>query len=204
METGLTYNINQGKTALAPLKLHIGGLSVMEKTDMLLPPLDINIKAEEIYGTYPLIEIKDVTVQIPRAKINTGAQDTLIGDIRVHIPDGRIDTEKKSVLLPKVRLETLGLKNLLLGIRLQERNLSLALQGKETSLFHAAAAFHLIPSDWNIKVRDSIQINVTGPQTGPWKVKAKLSFDDLVFQNKDGSIMGEKIFLSTGIEGAVD
>lgn len=204
METGLTYNINQGKTALSPLKLHIGGLSVMEKTDMLLPPLDINIKAEEIYGTYPLIEIKDVTVQIPRAKINTGAQDTLIGDIRVHIPDGRIDTEKKSVVLPKVRLETLGLKNLLLDIRLQEHNLSLAIQGKETSLFHAAAAFHLIPSDWNIKVQDSIQINVTGPRTGPWQVKAKLSFDDLVFQNKDGSIMGEKIFLSTGIQGDVD
>ncbi|MBW2248950.1 MAG: hypothetical protein JRF62_17585, partial [Deltaproteobacteria bacterium] len=72
METGLTYNINQGKTALAPLKLHIGGLSVMEKTDMRLSPLDINIKAEEISGNYPVIEIKDVTVQIPRAKINTG------------------------------------------------------------------------------------------------------------------------------------
>jgi len=62
----------------------------------------------------------------------------------------------------------------------------------------------MIPSDWNIKVQDSIQINVTGPRTGPWQVKAKLSFDDLVFQNKDGSIMGEKIFLSTGIQGAVD
>jgi len=204
METGLTYNINQGRTALAPLKLHIGGLSVMEKTDMLLPPFDINIKAEEISGNYPVIEIKDAIVQIPQAKIKTGARDILIGDIRVHIPDGRIDTEKKSVILPKVRLDTLGLKNLLLGIRLQEHNLSLALQGKETSLFHAAAAFHLIPSDWNIEVQDSIQINVTGPRTGPWQVKAKLSFDDLVFQNKDGSIMGEKVSLSTGIQGAVD
>jgi len=204
METGLTYNINQGKTALAPLKLHIGGLSVMEKTDMLLPPLDINIKAEEISGNYPVIEIKDAIVQIPQAKINTGARDILIGDIRVHIQDGRIDAEKKSVILPEVRFDAVGLKNLLLGIRLQERNLNLTVQGKETSLFHAAAAFHLIPSDWNIKVHDSIQINVTGPRTGPWQVKAKLSFDDLVFQNKDGSIMGEKVSLGTGIEGAVD
>ncbi|MDH4205037.1 MAG: hypothetical protein OEV45_05875 [Desulfobacteraceae bacterium] len=204
METGLTYNMNQGKTALAPLKLHIGGLSVMGKTDTLLPPLDIDLKAEGISGNYPVIEVKDVAVQIPQAKISTRTRDTLIGDIRVHIPDGRIDAEKKSVILPEVRLETLGLKNLLLGIRLQERNLNLTVQGKETSLFHAAVTYHLIPSDWNIKVHDSIQINVTGPQTGPWQVKAKLSLDDLVFQNKDGSIMGENVSLGTEIEGVVD
>ncbi|MGB2930271.1 MAG: hypothetical protein WBB70_15315, partial [Desulfobacterales bacterium] len=204
METGLTYNIKQKKIAFAPLKLHIGGLSVMKKTDTLMQLSDIDLKAEEISGNYPVIEIKDATVHIPRAKINTRTRDTLIADIRLHIPDGRIDTEKKSVILPKVRLETDGLKNLLLAIRLQERNLNLTIQGKETSLFHAAAAYHLIPSDWNIKVHDSIQINVTEPRTGPWQVKAKLSFDDLVFQNKDGSIMGEKISLSTGIEGVVD
>jgi hypothetical protein len=204
METGFVYNMKQGTTAIAPLKLHIGGLSVMEKTDTLLAPLDIDLKAKEISGNYPVIQIKDAAIQISQAKINTGDRGILIGDIRVHIPDGRMDTEKKSVILPKVRFDAVGLKNLLLGIRLQERNLSLAIQGKETSLFHAAAAFHLIPWDWNIKVHDSIQINVTGPRTGPWQVKAKLSLDDLVFENKDGSIIGEKIFLGTGIEGVVD
>jgi hypothetical protein len=204
IETGLTYNMKQRKTALASLKLHIGGLSVMEKADTLLSPLDINIKAEAISGNYPVIEIKDVTVQIPRAKINTRTRNTIIGDIRVQIPDGHIDTEKGSTILPEVRLETVGLKNLLLGIRLQEQYLNLTVYGKKTSVLHAAQAYQLIPSDWNIKVYDSIQINVTGPQTGPWQVYAKLSLDDLVFQNKDGSIIGEKISLSTGIEGVVD
>ena len=204
IKTGFAYNTNQGKTALAPLKLHIAGLSVKEKTDTFLPPLDIDLEAEEISGNYPHIEIKDVTIQIPRAKINTGARDILMGDVRVHIPDGRIDAEKKSANLPEVRLETLGLKNLLLGIRLQERNLNLTVQGKQTLLFHTAAAYHLIPSDWNINVHDSIQFNVTGPLTGPWQVKAKLSLDDLVFQNKDGSIMGENVSLGTGVQGVVD
>jgi hypothetical protein len=204
VETGFAYNMNQGKTAFAPLKFHIGGLSVMEKTDTLLKPLDIDLEAEGISGIYPVIEIKDVTVQIPRVKINTGARAILIGDVRVHIPDGRIDTEKKSAILPEVRLEALGLKNLLLNIRIEEHNLNLTVQGEETFLFHAAVAYHLIPSDWNIKVHDSIRVNVTGPWTGPWQVKAKLSLDDLVFQNKDGSIMGENVSLGTGIEGIVD
>lgn len=204
METGLAYNMKQGKIAFAPLKLNIGGLSLMEKSDKLLLPLDINLKADEISGNYPVIEIKDAAVQIPQVKINTGIRDTLIGDIRVHIPEGRLDTEKRSVLLPKVRLDAVGLKNLLLGIRLEERNLDLKVQGNHTGFFHSAATYHLISSDWNIKVHDSIQINVTGPQTGPWQVKAKLSLEDLAFQNKDGSIMGEKISLGMGIEGVID
>jgi len=204
METGFAYNLNQGKTAFAPLKLHIGGLSEMDKTDTLLSPLDIDLEAESISGIYPVIEVKDVTVRIPRAKINTGARGILMGDVRVHIPHGRIDAEKKSAILPEVRLETLGLKNLLLDIRLEEHNLNLKVQGKEMLLFQAAAAYRLIPLDWDIKVHDAIQINVTGPQTGPWQVKAKLSLDDLVFQNKDGSIMGENVSLGTGIEGVVD
>ncbi|MFO7553675.1 MAG: hypothetical protein R6W88_00590 [Desulfobacterales bacterium] len=204
METGLAYNMKQGKTAFAPLKLHIGGLSLMEKSDKLLLPLDINLKADEISGNYPVIEIKNAAVQIPQVKINTGIRDTLIGDIRVHIPEGRLDTEKRSVLLPEVRLDAAGLKNLLLGIRLEERNLDLKVQGNHTGFFHSAATYHLISSDWDIKVHDSIQINVMGPQTGPWQVKAKLSLEDLAFQNKDGSIMGEKISLGTGIEGVID
>jgi hypothetical protein len=204
LETGFVYNMNQGKTTFAPLKIHIGGLSVMKKTDTLLPPLDVDLKAEEISGNYPVIEIKDVTVQIPRVKINTRTPDNLIADIRLNIPDGRMDTEKKSVILTKVRLETANLKNLLFDIRLQEHTLNFTAQGKDTSLFHAAAAYRLIPLDWNIKGHDSIQINVTGPRTGPWQVNAKLSLDDLVFQNKDGTIMGEKVSLSTGVQGVVD
>ena len=204
METGLVYNINQGKTAFAPLKLHISGLSVKEKTDTLLKPLNIDLKAKKISGIYPVIEIQDTTVQIPRVKINTGKRDILMGDIRMHIPDGRVDAKIKSVLFPKVRLEAAGLKNLLLGIRLQDRNIDLLLQGKGTSLFDAAVAYHMIPSDWNMNVHDSVQINMTGPQAGPWQVTAKLSLDDFVFQNKNGSIMGENVSLGTGIEGVVD
>jgi hypothetical protein len=204
IETGFAYTIKHREIALAPLKLHIDGLSLMEKANKILPPLDIDLKAKKVSGIYPVIEIEDAIVQIPQVKINTGNRNIFIGDVRAHIPDGRIDTEKTSAIFPKVRFDAAGLKNLLLDIRLQERNLNFTVQAKETSLFHAAVAYHLIPSDWNIKVHDAIQINVTGPRTGPWQVKAKLSFDNLVFQNKDGSIMGENVSFSTRIEGDVD
>ena len=56
METGLTYDMNQGEIAFVPLELHIGGVSLMEKTNKPLPPMDINLKAEGIFHlpTYQL------------------------------------------------------------------------------------------------------------------------------------------------------
>jgi hypothetical protein len=204
MQTGFAYDMNQQRVSSAPLKFYIGGLSFINRANEPLQSMNINLKAKNVSGRYPVIEIKDVSVQIPQAKINTGTQDILIGDIGVHIPAGRIDTKKRSVVLPKVRFDAVGLKNLLLAIRLQKGKISLLVQGKKTDFFHAAAAYRLLPPDWDIAVRDSIRIEVAGAVDGPWQVQAKLSLEDLVFQNKDGNVMGEKISLGTGIEGVVD
>ncbi|MEJ2656545.1 MAG: hypothetical protein P8012_05040 [Desulfobacterales bacterium] len=171
VETGLTYDMNRQKITFAPLKLHVGGLSMMEKKTKPLSPLDINVRAREISSRYPEIEITDLTAQIPEAKINTVNQVISIGDIRVHIPDGRIDVENKSVILPETRFEALGLKNILLSVRLKKHHLNVAVKGENN---------------------------------GPWKIQANLSFNDLVFQNKNGSIMGENIFLKTGVDSVVD
>ncbi len=361
METGLTYDMDQGEIAFVPLELHIGGVSLMEKTNKPLPPMDINLRAEGVFhlptyqldivrihlafadilkmegalqaelgqkgavrlqvreallwpershsffpleirqalkpvriegivrlkghlagvkvhekwlwecdlesrltknpyayvdeetrlkgvvsavikvkgplpavaisaemdwdqnilsakamaleqfkthislsARYPRMDIKDVAVQIPQTKIHTGTRDLLIKDIRVQIPECKIDTEKRSVVLPEVRFDAADLKNILFAADLQEGRINLTIQGAETALFHAAAAHHLLPADWNLSARDSIQIKVTGAEAGPWRVKAKLSLEDLVFQNKDGRLMGERISLITGIEGDVD
>ena len=155
-------------------------------------------------GRYPRMDIKDVAVQIPQANIHTGTRDLLIKDICVQIPECRIDTEKRSVVLPEVRFDAADLKNILFAADLQEGQINLTIQGTETALFSAAAAHRLLPADWDLTARDSIQIKITGAAAGPWRVKAKLSLEDLVFQNKDGSLMGENISLITGIEGDVD
>jgi hypothetical protein len=86
---------------------------------------------------------------------------------------------------------------------LQEGRINLTIQGSQTALFHAVA-HRLFPVGWNLTDRDSIQIKITGAAVEPFRVKAKLVLEDLVFQNKDGSLMGENISLVTGIEGDVD
>jgi hypothetical protein len=204
IETELTYDMNQQKVSLVDSKLHVSGLSLTEKTGQSLAPLDIAIKAQSISSQYPVIEITDMTAQIPKAKIIAGTRNILIGDIHVHIPDGRMDLEKSSFEMPKVRFEAMGLKNILLAARLRKRLLSLSIQGNNTGLFRAANAFHVLPLDWSFKARDAIRVDVEKPLTGPWQMNAKLSFDDLTFQNKEGNIIGENISIRSGIKSVVD
>lgn len=179
----------------------VGDQNVLSANGLVLKPFKAQLS---LSSRYPVIEIRDATVQIPQAKIETGTRDILIEDIRVHIPLGRIDTEKRSVALPEVRFDTAGLKNLIAAVGLQGHKLNLTIQGGKTDLLHAAAAYGLLPSDWDLTVLDAIQIRATGEKDGPWQVQAKLSLEDLIFQNKAGSLMGDKISLMTRIEGVVD
>jgi hypothetical protein len=204
IETALEYDMNQQKISLVDPKLHARGLSLTEKTGQPLSPLDIAINAHRISSQYPVIEIRDMTAQIPKAEIIAGTRNILVKDIRVHIPDGRMDLEKSSFELPKVRFEAMGLKNVLLSVRLRKRLLSLSIQGNNTGLFRAANAFHLLPLNWSFKARDAIRIDVEKPLTGPWQMNATLSFDDFAFQNKDGSIIGENISIRSAIKGGAD
>jgi hypothetical protein len=204
METALTYDINRKKISLVDPKLHVRGLSLAEKTGRLISILDIDIDAQKVSSRYPVIEIADVTVQIPKAKISTGTRNIVIEDIRAYVPDGRTDLEKRSFELPKARLAAMGLKNILLAAHLRKRIFNLSVQGNNTGLFRAANAFHLLPLNWRFKVRDAIGIDVEKPLNGPWQVHAKLSFADLAFQNKDGSIIGENISIRSAVNGVAD
>ncbi len=204
VETALTYDINRQKISIVGPKLQVRGLSLADKTGRLNSPLDIDISAQKVSSRYPVIEMADVTLQIPKAKINAGTRNMVIEDIRVHIPDGRTDLGQRSFELRKVRLEAMGLKNILLAARLRKRIFNLSIQGNNTGLLRAANAFHLLPLNWNFKVRDTIGIDVEKPLTGPWQVHAKLSFDDLAFQNKDGSIIGENISIRSAFRAVAD
>jgi hypothetical protein len=204
METALTYDMNRQKVSLIGPKLRVDGLSLPEKAGRSILPLEINISAQRITSQYPVIETADVTVRIPKAKINAGTRKILIENIRAHIPDGRTDLKKNSFELPKVRFEAMGLKNILLAARLRKRIFNFSIQGNNTGLLRAANAFHLLPLGWNFKVRDAIRVDVEKPLTGPWQMNAKLSFDDLGFQNKDGSIAGENISIRSAIKSVVD
>lgn len=185
-------------------KVGITGLSLMEKTDGRLSLMDGGLDAEIISIQYPVIALSNATLQILRAAVRTENKDIPVGDIRFNIPEGRIDAEKRTIALPDIGCDAFGLKHILLAVDLKDGQINLVLQGEQTALLHAAAAYDLFPPDLDLSASDFIQIKAAGPDVGPWQVSAKLSFADLSFQNKDKGLMGEKISLSVEAGGVVD
>ncbi len=204
VQSTVAYNHAHKQVTAEKVDVRIHGLALMGKTDGRMPLIDLGLQAERISTRYPVIEITNGTLQIPRAGVPRGTPDIPIGDIRFAIPDGRMDMENRTLALPKVRFEAFGLKNLLLAVDLKVGSINLMLQGEKTALLQAAVAHHLLPSNLNFSAGDSFRIEVAGPEGGPWQVRANVSLTDLGFQNKDGSLVGEKISLATEAQGIVD
>ncbi|MDD2390348.1 MAG: hypothetical protein PHP23_11525, partial [Desulfobacterales bacterium] len=153
---------------------------------------------------YPLIDIKDAAIHMPQAKINLTSRNILMRDIRIHIPEGRVDAEKKTIAISESKFDASGLKNLLINGSLKENKLTLSVKGRETDFFHLADSNGLIPSGWAFNARDSFQINVVEKDNGIWSLRSTLSVEKLVFQNKDGSNMGENISLDMDMDSVLD
>lgn len=204
VQSKLTYSHAHKNWKAENFKARINGLVLMKKIDGHMPIMDVVLQAESISSRYPVFEITNVTLQIPQAKVRTKTRDILIKDICFTIPDGRINKQNRTIVFPKVRLDLFGLKNLLIAIYLKAGRVNLILQGEKTAILQAAAAYHLLPPDLNVSARDSIRIEIAGPEGGPWQMRAKVSLADLAFQNKEGSLMGEKISLTTETQGIIN
>jgi len=150
------------------------------------------------------LNIKDFTLHLPEAKIPAGKRDVVMKDIHFQIPDSRFDAEKKSISIPKIYFDTDDLKNIELALDVEADRINLTFQGKAAGLLKAAAHYELLPADWEVSAKDTARIEISGPASGPWQVKAKLALDGLAFKNKTGSLMGEKISLTIIPEGSVD
>ena len=203
IESTFTYYHATQNLDAENLEVCCEGIALAADAGAPFPPIDIRLTAEGISSRYPVFDVTNAILQILPAKIRPASPHILNGNIRFHFPKGRIDTGKKSVSMPEVQLEAFGLKNLFLDILVEENRINLTLQGKKTAILQAAAAYRLLPPDWNISAKDAIRINASGLLTGPWQVDTKLSFEDLAFKNRDESLMGERISLSARMESVV-
>ncbi len=178
-----------------------GDNNVLLTRAMALEPFRMNLF---LSMQYPLIDIKNVAVDIAQANIGLTSQNILMRDIRITIPKGRVDVEKKSMAISESTFEASGLKNLLINGYLKENKITFSVKGRQTDFFHLAASNGLLPSGWSFKALDSVQINVTEKEKGIWNLQSMLSLKQLVFQNKDGSSMGENISFNIDIDSVLD
>ena len=157
-----------------------------------------------ISGKYPVFGVKDLTAHIPQAKVKAGQQDILIDDIRIHLRNGKIDAEKQSLAFPDIQLHSSWLKNLTLGLEVDDKQTVLEMQGKNTDIIESAIAMNLLPSDWQFDGLDTIRLRVSLKEGRYCSFTSQLGFFELGFQNQDSSFMGEKISLKAALNGDVD
>ncbi|MFH1350810.1 MAG: hypothetical protein ABII26_07700 [Pseudomonadota bacterium] len=155
-------------------------------------------------GRLPLFDVNDLTVQIPQAKIGLGARDILIDDIVLQATQGHVNGQKRSLAFPEIRVDSSLAKNLLLAVDANEKQITLQLQGNDVHLIKSAPVLRMLPASWEYRGTDSIKLKASSKEDDLWDLKAMIGVKDLVFQNEDGTIMGEKIFMDGVIEAKID
>ena len=156
-----------------------------------------------VSGKYPVFEIEELKANVPQARAAAGEREILINDIRVNIQKGTVDVEKKALHLPSIQLNSSLLKNFLLSLRVDGKQVNIALHGKQTNLLETALALNLLPSGWQFSGADSIHITATQKEKDPWSFSSELEFHELIFENGDSSCMGEKVSVRVKMDGEV-
>jgi hypothetical protein len=176
-------------------------------SNVLMPPT-LELKPSKldffVLVRYPNIDIKNVAALIPWAKFDLNSRNILLKDIRIRIPKASIDIEKKSAIISESGFDVAGLKNLSISGSLKEKVTTLLVNGRETGFFSWAESKQMLPPGWIFKARDTFQIKAAQKKSGTWNVQSRLSLANLVFQNKDESIMGENISLKLDLDGDLD
>jgi len=148
-----------------------------------------------LYGRHPVYLLKDLSVQIPRAKLALWKKDLLLDHLHFQAEKGEMDMRERTLFLPELRFDSSLLKNLRVALKLGRDESSVDIRGKEVHLMESAFDLGFLPSDWQIHGRDSLQLNVLLNSKGDWILASELGLQDVGFQNKEGSSMGEKISL---------
>ena len=169
--------------------------------DVALKPFTVGLS---ISGKYPVFEIEELKANIPQVRAALGKKMILVNDIRVNIQKGTVDGEKRSLHLPKILLSSSLLKNLLLSLTVDGKQINMVLHGKQTNLLEAALGLSLLPSGWQYDGVDSIYLKASRKEKDPWSFSSELAFHELIFENRDASCMGEKVSVKVRVDGQID
>jgi hypothetical protein len=148
-----------------------------------------------ITGAYPTFRINELSLNTAAAKWNMGGRELRLEEIEVQTRSGSLDLKRKRLLLPKLSLSTLTLKNLLCSVEMTEEQFSAGVRGEGLHLAEFGRAKGLLPHGWKIKSTDSLQGRVLLDKKGRLTSSAELRIQGLSFESEDGDFVGENLSL---------
>ena len=155
-------------------------------------------------GRYPAYQIRELSVKIPRARLQAGKKGILVEQLQMKTLNGSVDGKEGTLSIPEIRLDSSLLKNLLIALEWDRGKLGLKVQGKDVRLMESFLALKLFPPGWQINGKDSLLLNAVLNERGDWAFTSDVGLQDLRFQNQDASTMGENIALHVTLDGKLD
>lgn len=155
-------------------------------------------------GRHPSYLINRLKADIPAVKANLGVKEIPFEGIQIQIREGHVNGDKRSLSIPKIKLQSALLKNIEASIEADGKKVVLELEGDDTQIIDAAHGLDLVPKGWKVKGRDSIQASVILDEQGDMSYDSKFGFTAVDFQNRDGSVIGEKITTIGVVKGTLD
>jgi hypothetical protein len=154
-----------------------------------------------LHGRYPVFALENLNANIPLGTLGFGTRQVPITDIHLRARGGRLDAEARCISLPEVLFDSSLLRNLAISGEIGKGRLNVALKGEEVNLAGLARALGLLPADWDLTGRDSIQLAASVDEDGAVSFDAAVEGKEFAFQSKDGRSVGEKISMRAELQG---
>lgn len=156
-----------------------------------------------VEGEEGVYRLRDCSLDIPSLRAPLGQRDVAVRDIRIVCPAGTFNPRKGLLLLPEVRIDTSLVKNILLSLKREKGRAVIDMRGKETGLLATARSLEILPKGWRWEGQDRFQISASSTNMVAWRVKARVEFQGLTFEDPTSRCIGEKVSLITGFTGEI-
>jgi len=161
--------------------------------------------AVSFMGRYPVLDLKDLSARMPSVSARFKNRTIRVDDIHLEAKKGRVNAETRTGSLPEVRLDSSLLNNITASVELAEGTRKVVeIRGKETGLARLAMGLDLLPSGWHLVGRDSVHLQVRFDGDKGMAVASELTFQDLGFQNPEGTLVGENLHLKATVKAKTD
>jgi hypothetical protein len=156
-------------------------------------------------GTYPLLDLKNLSARIPRVTARFQNKAMGVADIHLEAEKGWVNTATRAASLPEIRLNSSLLKNIRASMEAADGKLrTVEIQGKETGLAALAMGLDVLPSGWKLAGQDAVQVRVGFDEVKGVAVTSELALQGMAFQSSNELFVGENLSLKATVKAETD
>jgi hypothetical protein len=179
----------------------------MKASDILLSGVGVDLKpftaSLSLSGSYPSYDLKNLSVLIPAAKRVYEGREFLVRNLSLKAGEGRLDAANRTLSLPAIRIDSSLLKNLQASLNVEKSEVVMKIRGRETGLLESAGTLHLLPPGWKASGADRMEVEARRKGEEGYALSARVTFDDLSFQNNEGTSMGQALSVKAEMAGMI-